>query len=154
MRILDKSGGALTNFEVFRILDEEQTRAASNRELLSGARRTAPHVSLTAQRTLMALRTELMFYLKQSPCADQTEEQIAEFLQRIAGLQLTTAEIMQCINLRPTSLVEIYLIVDECDQRLGSVHCQQLLEAIEECFPQGPDAEQDDALQAAGLAMT
>lgn len=69
-----------------------------------------PHVSLAAQRTVVAMREQMMHYLSRSPCVVQSEEQIASFVQQTADLPLTTSEILQCINLRPEHTVEVYLV--------------------------------------------
>ena len=153
-RSLDKSAGALTDFEVFRLLKSEARKAATERELLNGARRTAPHVSLAAYRNLTAVRDAVHRHLEPSPCAAQTEEQVADFIERTRGLGLTTAELLQCINRRPTLLVELYLIIDECEQRLDKAAISRLLANVAACFPDAEDVDPGaDELSAAHEAM-
>lgn len=109
-RSVEKHSGALTDFEVFRLLDEEKRHAASERQLLSGGRRTAPHVALAAQRIVSAVREGLMRYLSSSPAYVQTEAHIVDFLERTADLGLNAAELLMCINLRPAQRVELFVV--------------------------------------------
>lgn len=156
-RSLDKSAGALTDFEVFRLLKSEARKAATERELLNGARRTAPHVSLAAYRNLTAVRDAVHRHLEPSPCAAQSEEQVADFIERTRGLGLTTAELLQCINRRPTMLVELFLIIDECDQRLDPDAITRLLANVVACFPDtvasGPTADEELSAAQAQMAL-
>lgn len=46
------------------------------------------------------------------------------------GFELTKAELLQVMNLRPASLVEIHLIVEDCEDRLDEGRIQQLLQLI------------------------
>lgn len=142
MRILERSAGVLTNYEVYRLLESEARRAATDRELLNGARRTAPHVSLSAHRNLLAVREQLSRYLEQSPSASQTDSQVEQFCERIESFGLTVAEKMQLINLRPTSLVELILIVDECEHRYDKARIRELLDACSTCFPESKRVQQ------------
>ena len=47
-------------------------------------------------------------------------------------LQLTKAEKLQLINSRPTSLVELHLMLEDCESRFEEEVCHQLLGCIEE----------------------
>ncbi|KAG8465771.1 hypothetical protein KFE25_005341 [Diacronema lutheri] len=144
MRIVEKHSGALTDFEVFRLLDEEKRHAASERQLLSGGRRTAPHVALAAQRIVSAVREGLMRYLSSSPAYVQTEAHIVDFLERTADLGLNAAELLMCINLRPAQRVELFVVIDACDQRFTADQVDALLKACIDCLPE-PPARQTDA---------
>jgi hypothetical protein len=137
-------------------LKSEARKAATERELLNGARRTAPHVSLAAYRNLMAVRESVHRHLEPAPCSAQTEEQVASFVERTRGLGLKTAELLQCINRRPTMLVELYLIIDQCDQRFDEQTIARLLANVLACFPDAASGDRStaaDELSAAHKAM-
>lgn len=60
----------------------------------------------------------------------QTDASVQAFLEASADFGLTLAEKLQLINLCPTTLVEVYLSVDEIEPRLGSERAAELLEII------------------------
>lgn len=62
----------------------------------------------------------------------QTEESIAAFLAGAEKYELTVAEQLQLINLCPTTLVEVYLSIDEAEHRLGEDSMAELLNLIME----------------------
>ena len=43
---------------------------------------------------------------------------------------LSRTELVQIMNLAPTSLVEVHLVVDNADERLGEERMAQLLEVV------------------------
>lgn len=65
---------------------------------------------MTAQRTVTAMREQMMLHLSLSPSAAQSEEQITAFVRRVADLSLTASEVLQCINMRPEQEVELHLV--------------------------------------------
>ena len=61
-------------------------------------------------------------------CAGQTRERIDAFVGAVAagGFRLTRSEILALVNTQPTSIVEIHLIVDDCEVRLTPEMCERL----------------------------
>lgn len=53
-------------------------------------------------------------------------------------LKLTKAEKLQIVNLLPRTMVEFYLIVEECEDRFGEEQVEAILAKIEELFPKPP----------------
>lgn len=73
----------------------------------------------------------------------QTDDSVKAFLDAIADMPLTLAEKLQIINLCPTSLVELYLSVDEVEIRLGSAEkAHELLGIINSTLYVEESAEQ------------
>lgn len=70
------------------------------------------------------------YLFKNSLVRRQSDETVAEFIAASAEFNLTIAEQLQLINLCPTTLVEIYLSVDQADVRLGTERAQELLDLI------------------------
>lgn len=54
-------------------------------------------------------------------------------------LRLGSAEVFQILNLRPRSMVEMYLIIEDLDDRLGDeadAFVEQILAIVKEHYPQ------------------
>ncbi len=56
--------------------------------------------------------------------------------------KLTKAEKLQVINLLPRTMVEFYLIVEECEDRFGEAEVESILQHINELFPKKEDSNQ------------
>lgn len=65
-----------------------------------------------------------------------------------ADVRLTTCELLQLVNLRPSSLVEIHRSIEECEERLSEDDALALLQLIQTTLPPPPNARavkaQDD----------
>uniref|UniRef100_A0A5B6YPA6 DNA-directed RNA polymerase III subunit RPC9 n=1 Tax=Davidia involucrata TaxID=16924 RepID=A0A5B6YPA6_DAVIN len=99
MKILKANDGMLTNFEV---LDFLRSRGAAK----DPTRVIAP---------IAASEWKVYDYLEQSVACNQTRETIKEFSEKCKKYNLATAEFINIINIRPSSVVEIDPIIEECD---------------------------------------
>lgn len=60
----------------------------------------------------------------------------------LSVLQLGSAEVFQILNLRPRTMVEVYLIVEDLDNRLGEeadACAEKILAIIEAHYPEADD---------------
>lgn len=57
-----------------------------------------------------------------------------------ADVRLTTCELLQLVNLRPSSLVEIHRSIEECEERLSEEDALALLQLIQTTLPPSPNA--------------
>ena len=102
------------------------------------------HSALSPLAPAIWLNTQLARYLNSQPPATQSQQHIRATLQRLEQLmaaehfQLTNTEIVQLINLRPLTLVEVHRLVEECEERLTEKHILQLLDVVREGLPEGP----------------
>ena len=55
-----------------------------------------------------------------------------------ADVRLTTCELLQLVNLRPCSLVEIHRSIEECEERLSEEDALALLQLIQTTLPPPP----------------
>ncbi|CAL5408082.1 unnamed protein product [Camellia sinensis] len=118
--VLKANAGTLTNFEV---LDFLQSRGAAKD----------------------SARIIVFDYLEQSAACNQTRERITEFVKKCKKYNLAKAEILNIINIRPSSVVEIDPIIEECESRLGDC-VEELVELVAEVLPAPPtQTESDDA---------
>ncbi|KAL7210142.1 hypothetical protein ACSBR1_031659 [Camellia fascicularis] len=84
-------------------------------------------------------------YLEQSAACNQTRERITEFVEKCKKYNLAKAKILNIVNIRPSSVVEINPIIEECESRLGD-SVEELVELVAEVLPAPPtQTESDDA---------
>ena len=83
-----------------------------------------------SQQEVRAITRQVIEYLEQGCAADQSRESIAEFMRAMEPFGLTQAEVLNLVNTRPRSLVEVHLIVEECEERLTQ---QQRTELLRRC---------------------
>ncbi|KAG2728177.1 hypothetical protein I3843_01G188500 [Carya illinoinensis] len=121
MKSLEANAGALTNFEVLDFLRSKGAANDSTRVLA----KVAPS------------EYKVYDYLVQSAACKQTRENINEFLERCKKYDLAKAELLNIINIRPSSAVEIYTIVEECEKRFGDA-VEELVELVEKVLPPPP----------------
>jgi len=132
MEVLDPRSALLSNYEVLALLKElenehlERSKAAvriKKEEEVSGHHHA--HTSTTTlpeiSENLRTIQVEAIQYLSSSflPTTSQTPDGIAKLTKNLAAYELTKAEKLQMVNLAPTVPVELYVIVEELEDRLG-----------------------------------
>ncbi|KAI8366250.1 HRDC-like protein [Blakeslea trispora] len=135
MKIKSVRAAHISNYEVLRLLEESQ-------EMQKQAQIRDPLLQFPEQ--LRTVQFELNEYLKQTPVGTQSEEQVQSFLQAISKFELTKAEKLQIINLRPKSTVEIYLVIEECEERFSEEDLEQMLLVIVTTLPRDDDEEEEE----------
>ncbi|KAL6327680.1 hypothetical protein AAG906_022620 [Vitis piasezkii] len=110
MKIKKANAGALTNFEV---LDFLRSRGAAKDP------------------------TRVYDYLVESAACNQTRESINELLEKCKKYDLAKAEILNIINIRPASPVEIDPIIEESEKRMGE-GIEDLIEMVITVLPPPP----------------
>ncbi|KAK8756241.1 hypothetical protein V5799_001056 [Amblyomma americanum] len=133
MKIIKESSAFLSNYEVLKLLKELQSDKKSSGS--GKAARTVPNLATVSYETIT--------YLEQTACARQTDEHIEVFLQQLSELpfKLTKIEKLQLINHRPTTAVEIQLLIEESEERLSEDDVQTILDLVERTLP--PAAEEE-----------
>ncbi|CAG8817775.1 7570_t:CDS:2, partial [Dentiscutata erythropus] len=108
--IIDKRNAMLSNYEILAILremDEKQKEQV----------KTKPNMKFP--ENLKTIQFEVIQNLSstQSPSSTQTPEQIESILNNLKKYNLTKSEKLQIINLRPQNLVDLELIIEDCEDR-------------------------------------
>lgn len=119
----------LSNFEVFQLLK------SYSQEMKSGKHKTGQ-----GDQNLSTITYEVQKYLEGTPCINQSEPCIIEVCKALASFKLTKAEKLQIINLRPTTAVEISLIVEESEERITEEQIDEIIEIVRK-LPPGPGSE-------------
>jgi len=105
MKILMANAGTLTNFEVLDFLRSKGAGKDSTRVLA----KVAPS------------EYKVYDYLAETAACKQTKENINEFSERCKKFDLARAEVLNIINIRPSSAVGIYSIIEQCGDRFEDV---------------------------------
>lgn len=136
MEVIAENAGLLSNLEVYMLLKDIRAGQVNKQKL---------HKS---QHNLATITYETVKYLERSPCGQQTPENVASFMKAMKNFNLTKAEKLQLLNHRPTSAVEIQLMIEESEERLTEEQIYQLLSVIAASLP-GPEPEQPPVSQEA-----
>ncbi|EXB51154.1 DNA-directed RNA polymerase III subunit RPC9 [Morus notabilis] len=121
MKILEANAGALANFEVLNFLKSKGASKDPTRVLAD----VAPS------------EYKVYDYLVETAACDQTKENVNEFLEKCKKYDLAKAEVLNIINIRASTAVEIYLIVEDCEKRLGD-DVDELVKTVAEVLPPAP----------------
>ncbi|ESO94502.1 hypothetical protein LOTGIDRAFT_118224 [Lottia gigantea] len=128
MEVISENSALLTNYEVFSLLTDIQNG--------HGQRKPNKH-----QQNLATIVYETVKYLENTSCKLQNPELLKVFAEKVSRFNLTKAEKLQILNQRPTTAVEIQLIVEESEERLTEEEIYELLELISSCVPSISDGE-------------
>ncbi|KAE8010629.1 hypothetical protein FH972_006984 [Carpinus fangiana] len=120
MKILAANAGTLTNFEVLDFLRSKGAAKDPTRVLAS----VAPS------------EYKVYDYLVKTAACNQTKENIKEFSERCKKFDLAKAEVLNIINMRPSSAVGVYPIIEQCAHRFEDV--EELVELVTTTLPPPP----------------
>uniref|UniRef100_A0A914VGW6 DNA-directed RNA polymerase III subunit RPC9 n=1 Tax=Plectus sambesii TaxID=2011161 RepID=A0A914VGW6_9BILA len=128
MEVIKARATLLTNQEVLSLLkevgDAEKRKSKANR-----------------LQKLSTIVYETTRYLEQTPAATQDADCIKSFLEAVKKYNLTRAESLMMVNLRPTTPVEVQLIVEECEERLTEDQVDELAQLVIKHLPPAPGTD-------------
>ncbi|KAG0204661.1 hypothetical protein BGX28_003449 [Mortierella sp. GBA30] len=142
MEILKTDAAMLSHYEVMTLLNDQKAQRQANE--VAGTRETAEN--------LRTVEFEVQKYLSNTPCSTQSPEQIAALKKRLGKYQLMKVELLQILNLRPKSPVELLLVIEEFEERFQLDDCEDMLRIISECLPRDDDEDMGDAEEVANDA--
>ncbi|KAL3688598.1 hypothetical protein R1sor_014907 [Riccia sorocarpa] len=123
---IESNAGLLSNFEVLELLRQR------------GAAKGPLGGSITPSEY------KVYEYLVETPAGTQTKEVLQEFVKEVKSFKLMEAERLQSVNLRPSTAVEVHLIVEDCDERLSSEAVDALIQTVERVIPSPPEKPQEE----------
>ncbi|KAG0227827.1 hypothetical protein BGW42_002708 [Actinomortierella wolfii] len=136
MEILRTDAALLSNYEVLTLLNDQKAQRQANEV----------HGTREAAENLRTIEFEVHRYLSNSPCATQDPEQIKNLKEAFADYGLMKVEILQILNLRPRTPVELVLIIEEFEERFSVEDCEKMLELIATALPR----EDDEVMEEEG----
>ncbi|KAL9711259.1 hypothetical protein Ac2012v2_005799 [Leucoagaricus gongylophorus] len=130
MQVINSHSSLLSNYEVLALLQElehthlERSKAAvriKKEEQAAGAPTTHTNPIPDISQNIRTIQVETIQYLTSDylPTTSQTPSGISQLVKDISPYDLTKAEKLQIVNLAPTTAVELYVIVEELEDRLG-----------------------------------
>ncbi|KAJ3995176.1 RNA polymerase Rpb4-domain-containing protein [Lentinula boryana] len=131
MEVINSRSALLSNFEVLELLrDLENDHLARTKtairvkkeEEASGIPSQAKHpATIEVTENVRTIQVEAIQYLtaEYQLTSSQTSNGITQLVKDLANYKLTKAEKLQIVNLAPTQPVELYVIVEELEDRLG-----------------------------------
>ncbi|KAI8096633.1 RNA polymerase II [Halteromyces radiatus] len=135
MIIKNARSALISNFEVYSLLQE---RNDYQKQVLANQ----PNVEYPEH--LRTIQFEVIEYLKGTPTSTQSVDQVKNFLDQLQPYSLTLGEKLQILNLRPRSAVEIYLLIEECEERFNEEDLENMLSIIINTLPRDDDEQQED----------
>lgn len=129
MEILDANCALLSNWEVSSHLKQQKDQ----RVLHDRKYKTTSKI----QENLRTIEFEIAQYLQDPSLHGSNQlsaKQILAFLNHFKEVPLTKAEKLQIINLQPKSILELHLIVEECEERFDETQLNEILMAISVLF--------------------
>ncbi len=147
MEIINKNKTFLTNCEVFGLLQKTKqdlaykvlTKKNQKVDLNNQQLDLTDQQKTTVDKHLPTVIYESLRFLEKTPCANQTPETIENFLKKLETLQdefkLTKVEKLQLINHRPSSAVELQVLIEDSEERFDLDQMDRLLEFVLENLP-------------------
>ncbi|XP_058775175.1 uncharacterized protein LOC131649429 [Vicia villosa] len=119
MKILEANVSALTNFEV---LDFIRGKGASK-----DPTRVIAKVAMSEYK--------VYDYLVNTAAGSQTRESVKEYLTSIKQHELSEAEVLNVLNIRPAAEVELFHIIEDCAIRFPDEQIAEIVELVEKTLP-------------------
>lgn len=150
MKVLSERDSFLLDYEVLQHLNgikEEHNWTFSAEE---DAKRKHKKKRFSGVLDLEVITRDILLYLGKSPAGQVTSPahfgQLMEFLNT---LDLMKAEKLQIVNSLPKSMVHLYGLVEECDQRFDEETSQGIIDKIDSLFPLPNEDEEEMAVDTA-----
>ncbi|KAG2051622.1 hypothetical protein BDR06DRAFT_958902 [Suillus hirtellus] len=147
MEVVNARSALLSNFEVLNLLREldaehiARTKTAirvKKEEEAAGKNSHDTHTEEISEN-LRTVELEAIQYLSADyqPSLHQSDASITQLVGGLQSFGLSKAEKLQIVNLAPTEPVELYVIVEELEDRLGN-QMEDLLAAVSKSLNERP----------------
>jgi DNA-directed RNA polymerase subunit F len=122
MKVLLINEGTLTDFEVYKLVQERRESRLHKNAMVT-----------YAERNWMDHKVLKFLGQNHSHCSTLDENKIYEFLTKAqkSGFELTDTEKLQFINHCPTEVVDVHVIIEDCHNRFTEDQVDELLQIVE-----------------------
>jgi hypothetical protein len=135
MRVINTNATQLSNLEVLELLQEPIPGHLSKAKEFQEYR--------TAIHTAKGFLKHPMM-----PSSVQTAAQIQAFLEQIKAFELTKMEKLTLVNTRPTNVVELMVLIEDCEGRFSQERLQEILDLLDQHLkyerPHEPEEEANE----------
>lgn len=148
MQVLNPRDKFLCDYEVYKQLSEmkEQYNWIFKDEI--NEKKKAKKRFTACGINLEMITRDLLSYMKKMPCSDlNSEHQIIELMEYLNTLDLVKVEKLQIVNSLPRSMVHLFALVEECDQRFDEETCEKIIEKINSLFPLSENDIEEEVIE-------
>ncbi|KAF9517307.1 hypothetical protein BS47DRAFT_1390087 [Hydnum rufescens UP504] len=154
MEVLVPRSALLSNFEVLRLLKEleaEQLVHARAALVKKEGEEADPKSVVTAlgdivSENMRTVQFEVIEHLSTPPMLTtrQDEQSVAQLLVQLQVYELTKIEKLQIVNLLPTHAVELYVVIEEFEERFSMDDMEAMLEIVRNHVKDSPTTSGPD----------
>lgn len=150
MKILAERAAFLLDYEVYKHLEElkEKYNWTFSPDEESNHKNKKKRFTAAGLGLEVATR-DISLYLSQNAGGSfPSTEAFTELMVFLNQFELMKVEKLQIVNALPRSMVHLYGLVEECDQRFNEESCESILAKINELVPlpedEGEEAEEEE----------
>jgi hypothetical protein len=143
MKIVQQRDKLLSNFEVYQHLCDVQKENEWGFTIPQTQKRRKNKFNPQLLDLEIITRDLSQYLTKNEQGNDVKTETFVNLMVFLNSLDLEIIEKLMIVNLLPRSLVNLYAIIEECEDRLSQEQCESILENIENFFP-SPVEEADE----------
>ena len=127
MEIINKNSALLSNFEVYKLLKETKE--------IQDLKYNKSINQQSIDKHLPTVIYESLKYLEKTACINYSKEIIERFLKESEKFKLTKVEKLQLLNQRPTTAVELQLLIENSEERFTIEQMDEVLDFINSSLP-------------------
>ncbi|XP_014231449.1 DNA-directed RNA polymerase III subunit RPC9 [Trichogramma pretiosum] len=116
MEVVNDRAAFLTNYEVYDVLNSIKASKTKSK----------------GESQLATITYSTIKYLEDTPCKDQTADKITGFMTAVESFKLSKSEKLTILNLFPTTVLELHLLIEDCEERFNEEEEEKLLMIIAE----------------------
>lgn len=148
MKIIQQRDKLLSNFEVYQHICDVQ-RENQWGFTIPPPEKKRKHKFNPQLLDLEIITRDLGQYLTKIGQGNDVEtNSFVQLMLYLNALELEIIEKLMIVNSLPRSLVTLYAIIEECEERFTTEVCEEILQNIERLFPSGVVAEDEEMQDA------
>jgi hypothetical protein len=139
MEIINKNSALLSNFEVYKLLKETKEIQDLKYNKSINQQNIDKHLPTVVYESLK--------YLEKTACINYSKEIIETFLKQSEKFKLTKVEKLQLLNQRPTTAVELQLLIENSEERFTIEQMDEILDFINNSLPGITKEEEEEQIE-------
>ncbi|KAF2368034.1 RNA polymerase II Rpb4 [Trinorchestia longiramus] len=135
MEVIDCRSALLSNYEVLEKLQEVRNteEGGGTKKKVGKLRTNLANITYDVEKSLQG-----------TSCSSQNSDVIRNFLAATKNLKITKFEKLQILNLRPTTIVKLQLVLEEVEERFSEEEMQQMIDLFQQLLPPPSQCKQDE----------